>query len=892
MGASADPTCRAHAAQVLSLFEASCVACHRGGSINFGGLGEILDADYLRSKVSTTGRRLVDVESPEESVLYAKLASGSMPLNGKPFDAAKLAEVRGWIACGAPPLVPFADADAPADGTHDFLGYDHVYARIASDLRAAGPERAHYRYIALTHLRDAGSSDEQMEAYTQAVTLLLNSLSWSADLLRPEFIDEERTVLRFSLDDLASADSGDPVRFWDRVLRAYPYGLKYDHKDAPFVARTLATDIPFVRGDWFATRAATPPLYEALLELPGTAERLEQLLGVDAAANIEGGAVVRAGFQDSGVSVSNRVIERHETPFGAYWKSYDFKSDAERRNIFRFPLGPGTRNAAFLHDGGELIFNLPNGLQGYLLVDAAGKRIDKGPTDIVQDPARPDSAVVNGLSCMVCHGLGLIPKQDEVREFVEASAGNLDDEEVRRTLALYVSQEDFQQALDSDLERFQSALRAISVDPRTLETHPLRQLVESYEEELDGGRVAAELGLEAETLRTLLGGQASLLRTVGTLATGGSIRREAFEALYRDIVCTLGRGTFIAPTSVVTNPGGCGGEIEADELRESVADARCDWYRRCAGAELECGSGFLEDVLVAVETGETIVEPKQLSRCVEDLRTASCDTTLILNPLLMPSCKSAFLSNRQLGEPCVSDVSCATGSVCRPDTIPFPNPGAALEHMCSATCVPRSSFCLNDNQCNAEQLCVQGICQNAAQLGRSGEPCIDAGRPDFAFRQCEGELTCMHEQCLPLGRIGEPCQFSWNCRFGLACTTHFGADPEASGECVAPPEPAGTGEACTELAGCADDGDYCDPESWSCLPLPSSGPCIANQARGCAPATSYCDTDAVCRPARQAGQTCTPSEGPPSTSGDCLSGFECRPDRTGLYRCLGPFQCD
>ena len=59
-------------------------------------------------------------------------------------------------------------------------------------------------------------------------------------------------------------------------------------------------------------------------------------------------------------------------------------------NLFRFPLGPAFAdnpfpNQAFEHAGGEIIFNLPNGLQGYLLVDAKGDRIDAGPIDIVGD---------------------------------------------------------------------------------------------------------------------------------------------------------------------------------------------------------------------------------------------------------------------------------------------------------------------------------------------------------------------------------------------------------------------------------------------------------------------------------------------------------------------------
>ena len=89
------------------------------------------------------------------------------------------------------------------------------------------------------------------------------------------------------------------------------------------------------------------------------------------------------------------------------------------------PLGPnfpGRRfdSPAFDHDGGEVIFHLPNGLQAYLLVDAAGQRIDKAPVEIVSDPSRPDRSVLNGISCMGCHNQGMIIKSDQVGPVFQA----------------------------------------------------------------------------------------------------------------------------------------------------------------------------------------------------------------------------------------------------------------------------------------------------------------------------------------------------------------------------------------------------------------------------------------------------------------------------------------
>ena len=73
---------------------------------------------------------------------------------------------------------------------------------------------------------------------------------------------------------------------------------------------------------------------------------------------------------------------------------------------------------AFVHDGGEFIFHLPNGLQGYLLVDGKDNRIDQGPEEVVNDPLKTSGtpAIVNGLSCMACHAQGMRPFKDQIRQ--------------------------------------------------------------------------------------------------------------------------------------------------------------------------------------------------------------------------------------------------------------------------------------------------------------------------------------------------------------------------------------------------------------------------------------------------------------------------------------------
>ena len=52
--------------------------------------------------------------------------------------------------------------------------------------------------------------------------------------------------------------------------------------------------------------------------------------------------------------------------------------------------------------GGEMIFNLPNGLQGYFVALANGRRIDEAPNSIVTDKFAADKTVRNGLAWPAC----------------------------------------------------------------------------------------------------------------------------------------------------------------------------------------------------------------------------------------------------------------------------------------------------------------------------------------------------------------------------------------------------------------------------------------------------------------------------------------------------------
>ena len=268
----------------------------------------------------------------------------------------------------------------------------------------------------------------------------------------------------------------------------------------------------------------------------------------------------RAGFNESGVSRNNRLIERHESAYGAYWKSYDFKISDGRGNLFQFPLGPEFHgnpfnDQSFEHAGGEIIFNLPNRLQGYLLVNNKDQRIDEGPTDIVSDGNKVSgtTAVVNGISCMACHKHGMIREgfRDEVRDGMGVSGTART--KVRR---LYVKGADMAALLKDDSDRFLDALdqaigpflkvgEAKDRNIRDFTDEPVAKIARLYNRDLTLADAAFELGIaDPKRLQSAIEDNDRLRQLgLGTLAKGGLIKREAWASV-KDRISPFQRAAF------------------------------------------------------------------------------------------------------------------------------------------------------------------------------------------------------------------------------------------------------------------------------------------------------------------------------------------------------------
>ena len=516
--------------EAMTVLKTSCYSCHGEAGEDEGGFDFVLDREELVS----TG--YIVPRNPDESVLMQRITSvdSPMPPEGEePRPNSDQIEILNrWILAGAP--------NTSKPEVKPYISPADLYASVAADLKQFDRgERKYIRYFSNSHLANAGASTAELETDRQALAKLLNSLSWSRELAKLKPLANQPTVFQIDLRDLKWTEDE-----WELLMLDYRYGVVIDSADANFVREDTQCELPILRGDWFVGEASRPPLYHELLRIPDTDSELERLLQVDVKRNIRESKAQRIGFARSGVSQNNRLIERHESAVGAYWKSYDFGGNTGRKNLFENPLGPGLSSSRFEHDGGEIIFQLPNGMLGYMLTDADGQRIDRGPTEIVSDPRQPDRAVINGVSCMSCHYGGFIQKTDEIRGHVASNPSAF--KSFNAIMELYPESQDIDPKLYADTKKYLVALASdtVGIEKPTRNGEPVVLVSNRFGGELDATLAAAELGLtKADFVKALVDlGDDDLARTVGVLRLGGVVKRETFEDVFTKLVNKLELG--------------------------------------------------------------------------------------------------------------------------------------------------------------------------------------------------------------------------------------------------------------------------------------------------------------------------------------------------------------
>ena len=563
------------AQEVSTVFQQSCLKCH-------GPSGSFKEA-LLIDRTTLVDTQVVIPGDPENSEFYKRLLGPTengpqMPLNLPPLSQEAIETIARWITVGAP--------DWNVQRDINFITTDTILDTIRNHLKSLDPfDRPSARYFTMTHLYNAGETPETLSDYRIALSKLINSLSWKFEITNPTAIDEAQTIFHI---DLRRYEWNTTTDVWPQIEQVYPYNIAFDPEIQAGLLEKLTqlqtetgSTVPFVHVDWFLATASLPPLYHDILDLPQTDRILETQLGVNVASNITnapGIDVWRAGFNDSGVSRHNRVVERHTSRYGAYWKSYDFAGSAESQNIFTYPLD-------FTHDGGEIIFNLPNGLQAYLLVDADGNRLNDAPIDIVSNPAASDPTVRNGLSCIGCHTQGMKKFEDSVRAAIKQDENPPYNKE--HALRLYPEQSVLDELLQKDTVRFQQALEKIGgtfADDASRErffkqheNEPIQRFHELFQAPLNAAHAAASVGLETDAFLTQIREKQSLknlgLQTL--IDVNGTVKRDAWTSNFEQMISALNTPDNVLPP-IVERPELIPGQsvnIPDPNLRAAIAEA-------------------------------------------------------------------------------------------------------------------------------------------------------------------------------------------------------------------------------------------------------------------------------------------------------------------------------
>ena len=551
------------AQQAYAIFQQNCLNCH--------GQHGAFTEEIIIEHTALIENETVIPGNPDGSEFYRRLIETAvekrMPLGQPPLPPASIDTIRQWIQAGA------TDWDAIPKPDSSFITPDEMLDTIDNHVQSLAPfDRAFSRYFTIIHLYNAGESAEALHAYQRALSKLVNSLSWGREVINPQPIDPEETIFHIDLRDY-EWEIG--INRWTQIEQEYPYNIEFESSTQTHLREKLANlrqemncEVPFVHVDWFLATASLPPLYHDILGLPETDRELEERLEVNVVENIRNAAgrrVWRAGFSDSGVSNNNRVVERHISRYGAYWKSYDFSGSVGTQNIFTHPL-------SFTHDGGEIVFNLPNGLQAYYLVDAGGNRLDAAPISIVSNPAASDPTVRNGLSCIGCHTEGMKTFEDGVLTVIEQTPNPPFDK--AQALRLYAEKSVMDALVDEDTQRYRRALEASGGVFGGIE--PIQRFYEAFQGPVDASLAAAAVGLETEAFLERIRKRTSLQNLGLLVLENSTVKRDTWTSNFSEVVAALSSPDNNVVTPVVPQTEripGASVYIPDANLRAAIAEA-------------------------------------------------------------------------------------------------------------------------------------------------------------------------------------------------------------------------------------------------------------------------------------------------------------------------------
>ncbi|TLP69384.1 c-type cytochrome [Parasedimentitalea maritima] len=538
-------------AEVDGLVETHCRNCH--------GPGQTFQSAFFTGDLRDIARdpAVVLPGNPKASPLYESVASNRMPIRSK-LTPSELQKVADWIEALAnvptpalPTTVQTAETETPilprfAGGTLE----EQVFSASQDLLGINELDRPFIRYMSFANIplpevdcNLEGALRNPMTYLHAGLNKFINSVSRENSLMQIQPVnDTDGALVRIDIRDYGwttkdwqalttaaytagSADAGFTPDAWADLAEAYPFAVAPNSQAIlSTVSGMTSSAVPILRAEWFVRHASQSPYYDLLLRLPGDIRDLESRMRVNVDGAIQRGSVLRTGFVSgaSGVSDFNRMLERHSLARdGYYWKSYDFGGDVGRHSLIQHPDGPAlvpglsSGTQGFEHDGGEMIFSLANGMQGYYLSTHEGRRLTVGPTSIVSFRTKPIGKgveIVNARSCFDCHSNGIIAKRDQLRQFIETNS-SFSLQQRDALLNMYRPQEEVDAAFSTDAGRFIASLHELGATEPSPDGRPVSlrapasagggeivtYLADLYFENLGEEQVAREFFMDSET---------------------------------------------------------------------------------------------------------------------------------------------------------------------------------------------------------------------------------------------------------------------------------------------------------------------------------------------------------------------------------------------------------
>lgn len=457
--------------------------------------------------------------------------------------------------CGVSLLAAVLALQPPASPT---LAPDAVVRLVAEHLST---EIAESRWSKIRYLAFANTPAPSLAEERSVAAFWLNQLHREPVLIPLREVAKSGGRLAWiDLDEL-----GWTAEAWKTVASREPYHREpwLDHRHAGFLRQASGLKYTaeedhaqmVVRADWFLRDTMETDRSQSYYDLLFSPERFVQgkrnfpehendwnaVFGADVILKllrernlqVDKGAVVEEG--SSIVARQNRLLWRVPIPSGAWWKTHDVSETSGDRDFAEKLI------FGFKFDAGELIANLPNGGQAYLLTDNQGKRLEvaDGRFAIDSSDAR-DRRVRNPGSCVVCHATGINPPSNLVEDMVKAGVDiKFKDLDKKNRIEGFFLR--WGKVVQQDQERYEEMVLGTSRLKPTANAVAFKAVRDRYDDAVPLRQAAVECGVSEDVLKRAVV-KSPKYRAVG-LVQGLAVPRRTWEReTFRETMLLLSAG--------------------------------------------------------------------------------------------------------------------------------------------------------------------------------------------------------------------------------------------------------------------------------------------------------------------------------------------------------------